>query len=56
MKTFTIDVVKRGTIDIKANELDEATQKAAGLPDSAFQWEARECSDCYESGICRRDG
>lgn len=49
MPKFTINVVKRGTIDIDAPELDTATQKAAGLPDAAFRWDGREFEDCYES-------
>lgn len=49
MPKFTINVVRRGTIDIDAPELDAATQKAAGLPDAAFRWDGREFEDCYES-------
>lgn len=55
MPKFTINVVKRGTIEIDAPELDAATQKAAGLPDGAFAWEARDFEDCYESENQGRD-
>lgn len=55
MPKFTINVVRRGTVEITAAELDEATQKAAGLPDAAFKWNEREFEDCYESENQGRD-
>lgn len=55
MPKYTINVVKRGTVDIDAPELDAATQKAAKLPDAAFRWEEREFEDCYESENQGRD-
>ena len=55
MPKFAINVVKRGTVEIMASELDAATQQAAGLPDSAFNWEPREFEDCYESENQGRD-
>lgn len=48
MPTFAIHVTKTGYVEIDAKTLDEATQKAASLPDEAFAWEHREFSDCEQ--------
>lgn len=48
MPRFRIYVAKRGSVEIDAQELDIASEKAQGLPDSAFAWEARDIEDCEE--------